>query len=286
VKCPEGYGSNAGDTQCYGTESGQPLRQGYTINGVTVTKACNTSQYFASGTCLPCPTGQVSTLGGTSCSACPAGTYANNGFCKECNGNEYTSTSGQTACSVCAAGSVGSGGNTTGGASIRNTGCASCDGTGTDSWAGACGCSGATPYVSYGVCVECRSNSHCSAGKICSGNACVCPTDRPIFTGTACVACQADANCPQGQVCRSNSCVNPTAVYSCPDATVRAKCKPPLRMSSIYTNITVSLSGSVCTTGDICDASLPSQCSIGNVTGQQYTSTQTACTLPATVTYV
>ena len=162
--------------------------QGSCVSVSAPCRSCAAGQYAeCPGACITCPTQSTSPANsmsiadcvcnegytgpdGTSCTACPAGTYKNNrgkASCAFCPAGKYADQIGSSACSDCAAGKYSFAGSTS---------CADCESGTYESSAGSKACS------------SCPAYSFPDANSA----SCICNNGYTGPDGTSCIAC------PQG----------------------------------------------------------------------------------------
>lgn len=125
---------------------------------------------------------------------------------------------------------------------------------------------GERPYCFDGVCIECKQDSHCSAGKFCWSGYCVdCTVDR--HCGPKCSACGTDSRgtknqyafCQRGKSVEDSRCVGCIGDWQCPDG---------LSCDSASDTCVISKTcncnnNMVCSNGDCLQCLSSSQCLIG-----------------------
>ena len=75
--------------------------------GSTSCQLCQAGTYYSEGNCVNCAAGSTSLTNSTTCSQCPAGSFAGaagSGTCHQCRPGYYQSQTGASVCSACAAG--------------------------------------------------------------------------------------------------------------------------------------------------------------------------------------
>ena len=239
VLCGTNKIPNADHTKCVSCPTGT-YRSGGNYWDDTCTGKCQEGERYVDGTCqkcrkdyycpnkaqeFPCPTGEYSMPGSTSCTSCAGGTYwdHNQGVCKECpagyycvNGERKECTSGLSGpgaskCSVCSPGQYFST-QTNACESCRAgtysdaanaTSCTSCP-KGTYSAAGASSCT-PCPAGSYQANTGRSSCTNCGSGKWYKGtggassNVCTnCPAGYYCADGKK-------TECPKGSYCKAGS---------------------------------------------------------------------------------
>jgi hypothetical protein len=232
TECPAGQYSTEGAASCIPCPSGS---YGETPRLSTAVEACNGTcapgyacgPGSTNGTASPCPAGQYSTEGASTCLPCPAGRYggapampnssctggcspgftcpagSTNGTASACPAGQY-STEGASTCLLCPAGRFG------GAPAMPNSSCTGgCD----------AGRYGALPgLVSSGCSGQCSPGYVCSVGSVVD-TALACPPG--TFSPTGAVVCTpCDSGFYAGEFARPTPCVLPCPIGSwCPPGT-------------------------------------------------------------------
>ena len=139
--------------------------------------------------CLPCPAGNGSASGASSCTQCGAGTYSTGGSaCTPCAAGSYSTTLGATSASVC-------------------TQCPA--GNGSASGASSCAqCSAGTYSVGGSTCTPCSAGQYSATLGATSSTTCTqCPAGKYLAAegASACVSCPVNSNSSAGaSTCLAN----------------------------------------------------------------------------------